>query len=194
MRAPAAFSDTTATPNDIEPWLPLADTIARRVLARVPPSVEIDDLRSEARLALLQAVKRFDPARGVPFGAYARRRISGAVLDFLRRIDPLSRRDRAAVTAGSLTWDEVSLDEARDAPAVAQSEARAADLAERRAEAMLADIADLTDQEIVRRLVVDEEAVERVAAELRLKVRAVERRKCRALRRLRASAQSATCC
>ncbi|WP_432513674.1 SigB/SigF/SigG family RNA polymerase sigma factor [Kineococcus sp. SYSU DK001] len=48
--------------------LPLAEHLANRFLGRGEPQ---DDLVQVATIGLLKALDRFDPARGVPFGAYA---------------------------------------------------------------------------------------------------------------------------
>ena len=79
--------------------LPLAANIAGNISKRLPPHVDPRDLRQEACLGLLDAARRYDAAKGVPFGAYARRRISGAVMDGLRREDHLSRSARAQARA-----------------------------------------------------------------------------------------------
>ncbi len=44
-----------------------------------------EDAESAARLALVEAVRGFDPALGVPFAAYARRKVFGDVRTFFRR-------------------------------------------------------------------------------------------------------------
>jgi len=79
--------------------LPLAANIAGNISKRLPPHVDPRDPRQEACLGLLDAARRYDAAKGVPFGAYARRRISGAVMDGLRREDHLSRSARAQARA-----------------------------------------------------------------------------------------------
>jgi RNA polymerase sigma factor for flagellar operon FliA len=68
--------------------------------SRVPPCVALDDLVSAGTIGLMQAVDRFQPSRGLQFGTYARHRIWGAMLDFLRGEDPLSRAERREVRAG----------------------------------------------------------------------------------------------
>ncbi|HEX7326816.1 MAG TPA: sigma-70 family RNA polymerase sigma factor [Rhodanobacteraceae bacterium] len=49
------------------------------------PWADADDLIQWGTLALLEAMQRFDPARGRPLGVFARPRIRGAMLDSLRR-------------------------------------------------------------------------------------------------------------
>src|SRR5207237_8171556 len=72
----------------------LAKGIALRLAGRVPKSVEMDDLVAAAMVGLIDAADRYDQSRGIPFEAYSRRRIQGAVLDALRAEDHLTRRER----------------------------------------------------------------------------------------------------
>jgi RNA polymerase sigma-B factor len=55
-------------------FLPLAEYFARRFSGRGEP---VDDLTQTASLGLLNAIDRFDPARGVPFSTYAAATIVG---------------------------------------------------------------------------------------------------------------------
>jgi len=68
--------------------------IARRVRRRVGYAVELDDLVCEGSIGLLQAAERYDPSMETEFEHLAQARIQGAMLDSLRRIDPLSQRRR----------------------------------------------------------------------------------------------------
>lgn len=72
----------------------LAKRMALRMAGRLPASVDLDDLIGAGLLGLLDAVDRFEEDRAIPFEAYARTRIQGAILDALRAEDHLSRRDR----------------------------------------------------------------------------------------------------
>jgi RNA polymerase sigma factor FliA len=56
--------------------------------------VEIDDLIAAGTIGLIDAADRYDERRNIPFEAYARRRIQGAILDALRAEDHLTRRER----------------------------------------------------------------------------------------------------
>ncbi len=60
-------------------------SIAWQIHQRLPKGIEIDDLIGDGNLGLAQAVKRWDPARGVAFSTFAYPRIRGAILDGLRK-------------------------------------------------------------------------------------------------------------
>jgi RNA polymerase sigma factor (sigma-70 family) len=77
--------------------LDLVNKLARRLRPRVPPCVTLDDLISAGTIGLIGAVDRFDASRGLKFRSYAQHRIMGAMLDFLRGQDPLSRAERRRV-------------------------------------------------------------------------------------------------
>jgi len=66
-------------------YFPMVRQIAYSVGCGLPPSVSFDDLFSEGLLGLVEAHIRFDPTRGVPFGAYARIRVRGAMLSYVRK-------------------------------------------------------------------------------------------------------------
>jgi RNA polymerase sigma factor for flagellar operon FliA len=75
----------------------LVDYQVQRVIVDLPASVDRDDLASEARIGLIDAINRFDPSVNVKFETYASIRIKGAIVDYLRKLDwaPRSLRQRA---------------------------------------------------------------------------------------------------
>lgn len=81
----------------VESHLPQVRLIADRLSARLPPSVDRDDLVGAGVIGLLDAVDRYDTSRGVLFKTFAEMRIRGAMLDSLRDLDwaPRSVRRRA---------------------------------------------------------------------------------------------------
>lgn len=74
----------------------LVKVMAHRLAQRLPSQVEMSDLISVGVLGLIDAAGRYRPAMGVPFDAFARRRVQGAMLDALRDLDwaPRSLRKR----------------------------------------------------------------------------------------------------
>src|SRR5512147_249433 len=71
----------------IEEYAPLVKYIAERLSARLPASIEVEDLINTGILGLIDAIDKFIPDRGVKFKTYAEFRIRGAMLDYLRRQD-----------------------------------------------------------------------------------------------------------
>jgi RNA polymerase sigma factor for flagellar operon FliA len=67
--------------------------LARRVHRRCPQGVELDDLISAGTIGLVKAVDRYDPRR-CKLSTLAEHRINGAILDYLRQLDPLPRNIR----------------------------------------------------------------------------------------------------
>lgn len=65
--------------------LPFVETLARRVAASMPHSIELNDLVQDGMLGLIDAAYRFDEARGIKFETFAERRVRGAMIDALRR-------------------------------------------------------------------------------------------------------------
>jgi RNA polymerase sigma factor for flagellar operon FliA len=98
--APAAPSAPVVLRNeDLLPYMPLVHEEVGRMLRRLPPSVQKDDLVAAGACGLMDALrKNAESARGPQFEWYARIRIRGAVLDELRNQDWLSRGQRAEVT------------------------------------------------------------------------------------------------
>jgi RNA polymerase sigma factor for flagellar operon FliA len=72
--------------------LELVDRIATQLRRTLASSIDRDELMSAGREGLLDAARRFDAERGVPFGAYATLRIRGAMIDGVRRLATLPRR------------------------------------------------------------------------------------------------------
>jgi RNA polymerase sigma factor FliA len=67
---------------------------ARRLLRRLRSTVDLDDLVGEGTLGLIHAADLFDSSKGVPFPAWASRRIDGAMLDYLRAGTSETRSNR----------------------------------------------------------------------------------------------------
>jgi RNA polymerase sigma factor FliA len=101
LESPSAAGKSAATPSP-------ADTVARdelilthrhrvRPIARrlhfsIGKSVALEDLVAYGDKGLVEAASRFDRTRGIPFGAFARRRIEGSIVDGIRAHSLLSRR------------------------------------------------------------------------------------------------------
>ena len=80
----------------IRALMPIVKQLARRV-HRMVPSADVDDLVGDGSVGLIRAVDAFDPSHGVPIGQYARRVVVGAMLNGIRRLDPVSERVRRTI-------------------------------------------------------------------------------------------------
>jgi RNA polymerase sigma factor for flagellar operon FliA len=76
-------------------YLPLVRLVAEKVHRRLPPGVDLESLIHSGVVGLLQALDRFDPKRGVDFEIYARYRIQGEVMQYLRSLDWVRRSVRS---------------------------------------------------------------------------------------------------
>lgn len=62
-----------------------ADQIARSVHSKLPPSFDVDDIKNRCWLGLAEACVKYEAGKGVPFGAFAFRYVSGAAYMAVRR-------------------------------------------------------------------------------------------------------------
>ena len=80
-------------------FFPIVHTIAHRV-ARICRLTDEDDLIGDGSLGLVRAIDNYDVARGTSLDQYVRHMILGAMLNGLRRKDPISERARRRVREG----------------------------------------------------------------------------------------------
>lgn len=71
----------------IERYAPLVKRIAYHLLARLPASVQVEDLMQAGMIGLLEASKKYDAGKGASFETFAGIRIRGAMLDEVRKGD-----------------------------------------------------------------------------------------------------------
>ena len=74
--------------------MPLVKRLAHHMKAKLPPSVEVDDLVQAGMIGLLDAINRYEETHGAQFETYAVMRIRGAMLDELRSSDWMPRSMR----------------------------------------------------------------------------------------------------
>ena len=69
----------------------LVRRIAHHLAARLPASVEVDDLIQAGMIGLIEASRSYDAEQGASFETYASIRIRGAMIDEIRRGDWVPR-------------------------------------------------------------------------------------------------------
>lgn len=81
----------------------LVRRIAHHLAARLPASVDVDDLVQAGMIGLIEAARHYDASQGAAFETYASIRIRGAMIDEIRRGDwvprSVHRRVREAAEA-----------------------------------------------------------------------------------------------
>jgi len=78
-------------------YAPLVKRIAYHLMAKLPASVQVDDLIQVGMMGLLDAMSNYDDTQGAQFETYAAQRIRGAMLDELRQSDWLPRSARKSL-------------------------------------------------------------------------------------------------
>jgi len=71
--------------------------VIHRLIGRLPDGVDIENLHQAGVYGLVEAAEQFDSGRGTAFTTFAYKRISGIVIDELRRNSPLSQEQMRRV-------------------------------------------------------------------------------------------------
>jgi RNA polymerase sigma factor for flagellar operon FliA len=121
-------------PPEVLQWfhdtLDLVDVIAMQLRRTLGSHTEYEELVASGREGLLDAARRYDPTRGVPFRLYANYRVRGAMVDGVRRAAPLPRRvyEQLRALQASSEVSEGCLDHVADPAQLPQDLAEAEDL------------------------------------------------------------------
>ncbi|UJF21289.1 RNA polymerase sigma factor FliA [Shewanella sp. OMA3-2] len=91
MNKAAAYAQFDNKTSVVEQYAPLVKRIAHHMLARLPASVQLDDLLQSGMIGLLEASSKFDDTKGAKFETFAGIRIRGAMIDEIRRGDWVPR-------------------------------------------------------------------------------------------------------
>jgi len=94
-------------------YLPAVKAMAFRLKERLPSSIDFLDLSAIGTEELIKLARRYDEQLNDSFWGYAKKRVYGAMLDYLRSLDILSRASRKLVKAIDYAVEEyrVSHDE-----------------------------------------------------------------------------------
>jgi RNA polymerase sigma factor FliA len=97
-------------PSQEESDLALVRQIASALVRRLPSHVELSELVALGNLGVVEARRRYEARRGVPFAAFAAMRIRGAMLDGLRAEDLVSRSERSRIRTGDCSPSMVEIE------------------------------------------------------------------------------------
>ena len=87
-------------------YLPAVKAMAFRLKERLPSSVDFLDLSAIGTEELIKLARRYDETLNDSFWGYAKKRVYGAMLDYLRSLDVLSRASRKLVKAINFAVEE----------------------------------------------------------------------------------------
>ena len=90
-------------------YLPAVKAMAFRLKERLPSSVDFLDLSAIGTEELIKLARRYDESLNDSFWGYAKKRVYGAMLDYLRSLDVLSRASRKLVKAINFAVEEYML-------------------------------------------------------------------------------------
>jgi RNA polymerase sigma factor FliA len=76
-------------------YAPLVKFVAGRLAVGLPTNIDHEDLASAGIVGLMEAIRKYEPGRGIKFESYAAQRIRGAIIDDLRSLDWVPRSVRA---------------------------------------------------------------------------------------------------
>ena len=99
---------------EVEKHLNLVYHVARKLSRKLGGDIEFEELVSAGTLGLIDALEKFDADRGHAFSTFAVPRIRGAILDEVRRLDPVPRsiRDKQRQIEGAQAALEQQLERA----------------------------------------------------------------------------------
>ncbi|MDD5400206.1 MAG: RNA polymerase sigma factor FliA [Sulfurimonas sp.] len=80
-------------------YLPAVKAMAFRLKERLPSSIDYMDLSAIGTEELIKLARRYDEGLNDSFWGYAKKRVYGAMLDYLRSLDVLSRASRKLIKA-----------------------------------------------------------------------------------------------
>ncbi|MEM7469135.1 MAG: sigma-70 family RNA polymerase sigma factor [Pseudomonadota bacterium] len=110
------LDDAYAKENLVEHYMPLVRQCAAKVMSAHPPGIEFSDYLQFGVVGLLEAIAAFDYSRAIPFSAFGRHRIEGAIRNGIERFSERNAQISAAKRAardriGSIKAEESAKDE-----------------------------------------------------------------------------------
>jgi RNA polymerase sigma factor for flagellar operon FliA len=91
----------------VEENLHIVEAVVRKIAPNLPHGFAREEIVSEGIMGLIEAAQKFDSKRGVKFEKWAEIRIRGAIIDYLRRTDIISRPSRLIIKQIAKTIKEL---------------------------------------------------------------------------------------
>ena len=103
---PYAQSIKKAQDDIVLQYMPALRAMAFRLKERLPNTVDVNDLIGTGVEEMIKLSRRYDKEQNDSFWGFAKKRVYGAMLDFLRSLDVISRTSRTLVKSINAAIDE----------------------------------------------------------------------------------------
>ncbi|AQW86338.1 RNA polymerase sigma28 factor [Campylobacter pinnipediorum subsp. caledonicus] len=87
-------------------YMPALKTMAFRLKERLPANIEVSELISIGVEEMIKLSRKYDKTQNNSFWGYARKRVYGSMLDYLRSLDLVSRSNRKLIRQINKAVDE----------------------------------------------------------------------------------------
>lgn len=87
-------------------YMPALRAMAYRLKERLPSSIDVNDLISIGAEEMIKQSRKWDVQKNDSFWGFAKKRIYGSMLDYLRSLDVVSKANRALIKAINSAIDE----------------------------------------------------------------------------------------
>jgi len=104
----SAYNQTIKKEQDdiVLAYMPALRSMAFRLKERLPSSIDVNDLISTGTEEMIKLSRKYNKEQNDSFWGYARKRVYGSMLDYLRSLDIISRNNRTLVKAIDDVVDE----------------------------------------------------------------------------------------
>ncbi|WP_297194084.1 RNA polymerase sigma factor FliA [uncultured Campylobacter sp.] len=99
VQLPNAYAEAIKKEQDelVLTYMPALRALAFRLKERLPSNIDVNDLISVGVEEMIKLSRKYDKEQNDSFWGYARKRVNGSMLDYLRSLDVLSRGNRKLV-------------------------------------------------------------------------------------------------
>ncbi|EAK7235954.1 RNA polymerase sigma factor FliA [Campylobacter upsaliensis] len=111
-QSPRSYADVIKKEQDelVISYMPALRAMAFRLKERLPSSIDVNDLIGVGIEEMIKLSRRYDKDQNDNFWGFARKRVNGSMLDYLRRLDVMSRNNRKILKDIDVILDEYFLE------------------------------------------------------------------------------------
>ncbi|MCR2061428.1 RNA polymerase sigma factor FliA [Campylobacter helveticus] len=111
-QSPRSYADIIKKEQDelVISYMPALRAMAFRLKERLPSSIDVNDLIGVGIEEMIKLSRRYDKDQNDNFWGFARKRVNGSMLDYLRRLDVMSRNNRKILKDIDAILDEYFLE------------------------------------------------------------------------------------